>query len=113
MLRGSCKIARTSGCLTHLVRREQLGAGPARRAGQFPAEGHPLITAQHRGADPDLPVPLPQLPPEVSLMEETGYSRDTVRAAEKVLRESGWVTVTHGLGTFVNPPELRRDGLSS
>jgi len=32
---------------------------------------------------------------------------DTVRAAVKVLRESGWVTVTHGLGTFVNPPELR------
>jgi DNA-binding GntR family transcriptional regulator len=48
-----------------------------------------------------------QLPPEVSLMKETGYSRDTVRAAVKVLRESGWVTVTHGLGTFVNPPELR------
>ena len=51
-----------------------------------------------------------QLPPEVSLMEETGYSRDTVRAAVKVLRESGWLTVTHGLGTFVNPPELREQG---
>ena len=49
-----------------------------------------------------------QIPAEVSLMEETGYSRDTVRAAIKVLRETGWVTVTHGLGTFVNPPELRK-----
>jgi DNA-binding transcriptional regulator YhcF (GntR family) len=48
-----------------------------------------------------------QLPPEVTLMQESGYSRDTVRAAVKVLRETGWVTVTHGLGTFVNPPELR------
>jgi DNA-binding GntR family transcriptional regulator len=48
-----------------------------------------------------------QLPPEVTLMQETGYSRDTVRAAIKILRESGWVTVTHGLGTFVNPPEMR------
>jgi DNA-binding GntR family transcriptional regulator len=49
-----------------------------------------------------------QLPPEVTLMAETSYSRDTVRAAIKVLRDSGWVTVTHGLGTFVNPPELRQ-----
>jgi DNA-binding GntR family transcriptional regulator len=51
-----------------------------------------------------------QLPPEVALMEETGYSRDTVRSAVKILRESGWVTVTHGLGTFVNPPEFRNQG---
>jgi DNA-binding GntR family transcriptional regulator len=49
-----------------------------------------------------------QLPSEVSLMEETSYSRDTVRAAVKLLRESRWVTVTHGLGTFVNPPEMRQ-----
>lgn len=49
-----------------------------------------------------------QVPAEVALMEETGYSRDTVRSAVKILRESGWVTVTHGLGTFVNPPEFRQ-----
>ena len=48
-----------------------------------------------------------RLPTEVDLVEETGYSRDTVRAAVRVLRESGWVTVTHGLGTFINPPENR------
>jgi DNA-binding GntR family transcriptional regulator len=47
------------------------------------------------------------MPTEVDLIEETGYARDTVRAAVRVLRESGWVTVTHGLGTFVNPPEDR------
>jgi DNA-binding GntR family transcriptional regulator len=49
-----------------------------------------------------------QLPSEVRYMEETGYSRDTVRAAMKLLRESGWIVVTHGLGTFVNPPEKRQ-----
>jgi DNA-binding GntR family transcriptional regulator len=50
-----------------------------------------------------------KLPTEVQWMEETGYSRDTVRNAITVLRESGWVTVTHGLGMFVNPPNLRTD----
>jgi GntR family transcriptional regulator len=44
---------------------------------------------------------------EVDLVQETGYSRDTVRAAVRLLRESGWVTVTHGLGTFINPAENR------
>jgi DNA-binding GntR family transcriptional regulator len=48
-----------------------------------------------------------RLPAEVDLMEETGYSRDTVRAAIKVLKDSGWLTVSHGLGTYVLPPEDR------
>lgn len=48
-----------------------------------------------------------RLPSEQYFVEETGYGRDTVRAAMKVLRETGWITVTHGLGTFVNPPEDR------
>jgi GntR family transcriptional regulator len=51
-----------------------------------------------------------KLPTEVQWMEETRYSRDTVRNAITVLRESGWVTVTHGLGMFVNPPNMRTDG---
>jgi DNA-binding GntR family transcriptional regulator len=51
-----------------------------------------------------------QLPTEVDWMQQTGYSRDTVRNAISVLRESGWVTVTHGLGMFVNPPEMRTNG---
>lgn len=42
-------------------------------------------------------------------MEETGYSRDTVRAAVKLLKDAGWLTVTHGLGTYVNPPEMRHE----
>ena len=50
-----------------------------------------------------------RMPTEVDLMEETGYSRDTVRAAVKLLKDSGWLTVTHGLGTYVNPPELRSE----
>jgi DNA-binding GntR family transcriptional regulator len=49
-----------------------------------------------------------RMPTEVDLIEATGYARDTVRAAMRLLREAGWVTVTHGLGTFVNPPEDRR-----
>jgi GntR family transcriptional regulator len=53
-----------------------------------------------------------KLPPELALMEQSGYSRDTVRAAIKVLREAGWVTVTHGLGTFVNPADMRTDDLA-
>jgi GntR family transcriptional regulator len=53
-------------------------------------------------------LPGEQLPTEQAFIQETGWSRDTVRAAVKLLRESGWVTVTHGLGTFVNPPELRQ-----
>jgi len=48
-----------------------------------------------------------RLPSEIDFAEETGYGRDTVRAAMKVLRETGWITITHGLGTFVNPPEGR------
>ena len=49
-----------------------------------------------------------RMPTEVQLIAATGDARDTVRAAMRVLRESGWVTVTHGLGTFVNPPEHRK-----
>jgi DNA-binding GntR family transcriptional regulator len=48
-----------------------------------------------------------RMPTEIDLMEESGYSRDTVRSAVKLLSGSGWVTVTHGLGTYVNPPEDR------
>jgi DNA-binding FadR family transcriptional regulator len=48
-----------------------------------------------------------RLPAEVDFMEETGFSRDTVRGAVKVLKDTGWVTVTHGLGTYVLGPEER------
>lgn len=61
-----------------------------------------------RIADGTYPPDLP-LPSEQQLMQETGYGRDTVRAAVKVLRDAGWVRVTHGLGTFACPPEERKD----
>jgi len=51
-----------------------------------------------------------RLPTEYEWVEETGYGRDTVRSAVKLLKDSGWLTVTHGLGTYVNPPELRSEG---
>jgi DNA-binding GntR family transcriptional regulator len=53
-----------------------------------------------------------QLPTEDAWTEETGYSRDTVRHAFKILEAAGWVTITHGLGMFVNPPEMRTDDLA-
>jgi DNA-binding GntR family transcriptional regulator len=53
-----------------------------------------------------------QLPTEVDWANESGYSRDTVRHAFELLQEAGWVTITHGLGMFVNPPEMRTDDLS-
>jgi GntR family transcriptional regulator len=51
-----------------------------------------------------------RLPTETDFMEEFGYSRDTVRAAMKVLSATGWVVVTHGLGMFAGRPEDRTDG---
>jgi DNA-binding GntR family transcriptional regulator len=53
-----------------------------------------------------------QLPTEDAWAQQTGYSRDTVRHAFEILKEAGWVTITHGLGMFVNPPEMRTDDLS-
>jgi DNA-binding FadR family transcriptional regulator len=32
-----------------------------------------------------------------------------VRGAVKVLKDGGWVTVMHGLGTYVLPPEAEHD----
>lgn len=44
-----------------------------------------------------------QLPSELSLAEETGVSRPTVRAALRNLAASGLVRVRQGAGTFVAP----------
>ena len=49
-----------------------------------------------------------RMPTQVDLMEETGYSRDTVTAAVKKPKDEGWLSVTWGLGTYVNPPEMRK-----
>jgi DNA-binding GntR family transcriptional regulator len=47
--------------------------------------------------------PRAKLPSEVSLVQETGFARDTVRKAMAVLVDEGRVYVVRGLGTFVNP----------
>jgi len=44
-----------------------------------------------------------QLPSELTLSEEAGVSRPTVRAALRILSESGFVRVRPGAGTFVTP----------
>ena len=47
--------------------------------------------------------PRAKLPSEVSLVQETGFARDTVRKAMAVLVDEGRVYVVRGLGTFVGP----------
>jgi DNA-binding GntR family transcriptional regulator len=42
-------------------------------------------------------------PTEQAMIDELGYSRETVRAAMKVVREKGLIIVTHGVGSFVVP----------
>jgi DNA-binding GntR family transcriptional regulator len=42
-------------------------------------------------------------PTEQSLIDEFGYSRESVRAATRIVREKGMLIVTHGVGTFVAP----------
>jgi DNA-binding GntR family transcriptional regulator len=53
-----------------------------------------------------------QLPTEDDWVRESGYSRETVRHAFEIMKDAGWVTITHGLGTFVNEPEMRTDDLT-
>ena len=47
--------------------------------------------------------PRAKLPSEVTLVQETGFARDTVRKAIAVLLDEGRVYVVRGLGTFVRP----------
>jgi len=47
--------------------------------------------------------PRAKLPSEVTLVQETGFARDTVRKAIAVLLDEGRVYVVRGLGTFVGP----------
>lgn len=47
-----------------------------------------------------------RIPSEVTLVQETGLARDTVRKAVGLLVEGGEVYIVRGLGTFVGqPPE--------
>ena len=47
--------------------------------------------------------PRAKLPSEVTLVQETGFARNTVRKAIAVLLDEGRVYVVRGLGTFVGP----------
>jgi DNA-binding GntR family transcriptional regulator len=47
--------------------------------------------------------PRTRVPSEVSLVQETGFARETVRKAMALLIDEGRVYVVRGLGTFVSP----------
>jgi GntR family transcriptional regulator len=47
--------------------------------------------------------PRGKLPSEITLMQETGFARDTVRKAMALLIDEGRVYVVRGLGTFASP----------
>jgi GntR family transcriptional regulator len=42
-----------------------------------------------------------KFPTELDLIHESGYSRETVRAAVRVLRDEGLLEVILGVGTYV------------
>jgi GntR family transcriptional regulator len=44
-----------------------------------------------------------KIPSEVTLVQETGFARDTVRKAIAVLIEENRLYIVRGLGTFVGP----------
>lgn len=47
--------------------------------------------------------PRTRVPSEVTLVQETGFARDTVRKATALLIAEGRLYVVRGLGTFVAP----------
>jgi GntR family transcriptional regulator len=47
--------------------------------------------------------PRGRIPSEVSLVQDTGFARDTVRKAIQLLINEKRVYIVHGLGTFVAP----------
>jgi DNA-binding GntR family transcriptional regulator len=55
----------------------------------------------------DLPAKRP-LPSEMTLMQETGLSRGTVKHAARVLVEEGLVRTSPGRGHYVVPEDERR-----
>jgi GntR family transcriptional regulator len=44
-----------------------------------------------------------RIPSEITLVQETGFARDTVRKAIAVLIEENRLYIVKGLGTFVGP----------
>ena len=57
------------------------------------------------GIDDGTYPPRARLPSEVTLVQETGFARNTVRKAVAVLLDEGRVYVVRGLGTFVSPSD--------
>jgi GntR family transcriptional regulator len=55
-------------------------------------------------------LPGDRFPTEPNLIEESGYSRETVRAAIRVLRQEGRLEVVLGVGTFVAAREVWGQG---
>ncbi|MEU6558557.1 GntR family transcriptional regulator [Nocardia nova] len=55
-----------------------------------------------------LAAPRPVLPPENSLAEELGVSRNAIREAFELLRSEGLITRIQGAGTFVTGAKLRQ-----
>ena len=49
--------------------------------------------------------PRAKLPSEATLVQETGFARDTVRKGIAVLLDEGRVYDVRGLGTFVSPAD--------
>jgi GntR family transcriptional regulator len=45
-----------------------------------------------------------RIPSEITLVQETGYARDTVRKAIAVLLKERRLYIVKGLGTFAGPP---------
>jgi DNA-binding GntR family transcriptional regulator len=44
-----------------------------------------------------------RIPSEITLVQETGFARDTVRKAIALLTAEGRLYIVRGLGTFVGP----------
>jgi GntR family transcriptional regulator len=49
--------------------------------------------------------PRGRIPSEPTLVQETGFARDTVRKAVALLIDEGRLYIVRGLGTFVSPEE--------
>jgi GntR family transcriptional regulator len=49
--------------------------------------------------------PRSRIPSEPTLVQETGFARDTVRKSVQLLIDDGLVHIVKGLGTFVSPIE--------
>ncbi len=50
-----------------------------------------------------------RLPSEAALVQEFGISRGTAHRAVMILVGAGYVRISRGKGTFVNPPTERRN----